>query len=948
MMLNARKLFAIMLFICLLMNQVFSQSVKPILDTTILGKWPHIDFTQISNDGNFFIYSIKNPVEHNRRLILKAIKYNWEKSFVENSSVFGGFFSANNKEYVFIKKDSLCFIRLGTDKIKYLPGVNSYKIPESKPTTWIAYKLNNDIGKLVLKNLFTGKERSFDNVLDYSFDISGKVLLLKMVTNGITELKWINIASEYKPIVIWSSENADVDNYSFDQNGTQLTFTVVDRNRKSTAKSIWNYVDGNQKAVELVSSNLQIKWPNFEIYGTPEFSQNGRWIFFAVRNNETCKKPNKQNILSSVDVWHYKDAHLQVEQLRNAEKQVNNQFMAVVPAKGGAITRLDMPNEFIFTGPSQVTGDYIVISDQQFVRNISYWWIHDLKPSFYLLSLKDGSRKILKFQSNSLSSFTFSPNGKWLVYWDIEKAAYYAFNTQNGNVNSLTSNLPVKFAKEYIIDVRSFPVEELSGTGFWAPDDRFILLYDNYDIWQIDPSGLTPAINITKGYGLKNKIKFRLINRPGTVLTKKTLLLTAFDDVNKYNGFYQCNLGSQKDPDSLFMGPYTFFKTESQLPVISFFSLGNTPEKAAGSPVWIVQRQSAKEAPNFFITSNFRQFKQLTDLHPQQSYNWLTSELINYTQLDSVPCQAVLYKPENFDPNEKYPVIFNYYESFSQRLYEFPYPDYTNNNINIPWFVSHGYIVVTPDFHFSPANISGKVIGEQVYNSMGALVRYLGQLNYIDKNRLGIQGHSFGGLITSYLATHTSLFAAAAEASGSTDPLSAYLTLIGPNGEDNISKQDNIEKRHELYGVTPWERPELYQMNSSVLSADRCAVPLLIMHNKKDGSVQWHQGIELYMALRRLSKPCWLLQYDNGGHSVWNTDAVDYTIRLTQFFDHYLKFKPAPVWMTKGVLATMKGIETGYDLDPSGNCGLKDKPCKICSKWNEQHIPTPGMVNTVD
>jgi dipeptidyl aminopeptidase/acylaminoacyl peptidase len=116
-----------------------------------------------------------------------------------------------------------------------------------------------------------------------------------------------------------------------------------------------------------------------------------------------------------------------------------------------------------------------------------------------------------------------------------------------------------------------------------------------------------------------------------------------------------------------------------------------------------------------------------------------------------------------------------------------------------------------------------------------------------------------------------------------------------------------------------WQRPDRYIEESSVLRADRVTTPLLMMHNKGDEAVPLQQGVEFFTALRRLGKKVWMLQYDKGGHGVTDPDdAKDYTIRLTQFFDHYLKGAPAPKWMTEGVPARLKGIESGLELDASG------------------------------
>ncbi len=78
-----------------------------------------------------------------------------------------------------------------------------------------------------------------------------------------------------------------------------------------------------------------------------------------------------------------------------------------------------------------------------------------------------------------------------------------------------------------------------------------------------------------------------------------------------------------------------------------------------------------------------------------------------------------------------------------------------------------------------------------------------------------------------------------------------------------------------------------------------------------------------------------MLQYDNGGHGVYGKggqDALDLTIRLTQFFDHYLKGTMPPKWMTRGIRAKLKGIETGYELDPNGKCG---DYCPVCCPERE-------------
>jgi dipeptidyl aminopeptidase/acylaminoacyl peptidase len=350
---------------------------------------------------------------------------------------------------------------------------------------------------------------------------------------------------------------------------------------------------------------------------------------------------------------------------------------------------------------------------------------------------------------------------------------------------------------------------------------------------------------------------------------------------------------------------------------------------------WIVYRQSAIDPPNYYFTKDFKKFTALTNIHPQMDYNWLKTELVTWKMFDGKKSQGILYKPEDFDPNKKYPIIFNYYEQLSHRLYEFPNPGFTYANINIPWYVSRGYLVFTPDIHFTiAASRNGRTTGESAFNAVISAAKYLSRFSFVDKKRMAIQGHSFGGGVTNYLITHSTIFAAAAEMAGDSDPISGYLTLIGKNGSDESDKQGSRELGQGRMGASLWQRSDLYLRNSVVLNADKITSPLLIVHNQKDAAISWRQGLELYMALRRLGKSCWMLQYDNESHTLLEkVNKVDYTIRLTQFFDHYLKGMPAPKWMTRTNLALYKDNDNLYDFDFGGNCGEK---CKICQAINKK------------
>jgi dipeptidyl aminopeptidase/acylaminoacyl peptidase len=222
--------------------------------------------------------------------------------------------------------------------------------------------------------------------------------------------------------------------------------------------------------------------------------------------------------------------------------------------------------------------------------------------------------------------------------------------------------------------------------------------------------------------------------------------------------------------------------------------------------------------------------------------------------------------------------------------------------------------VVVPDIRFKIGEP-----GPSALNCVESAARFISKQPWADSSRMGIDGHSFGGYETNYLVTHSRLFAAAAEVAGATDFIGDYNGLTyGYGGGLGNSQQFVYETAQYRIGASLWQRPDLYIRNSPVLKANEVTTPLLMMHNMKDGSVPFAQAVEFYTGLRRSGKRVWLLQYDDGGHSVGGKDALDYTIRVSQFFDHYLKGALPPKWMTEGVPARMKGLRTGYELDESG------------------------------
>jgi len=429
-----------------------------------------------------------------------------------------------------------------------------------------------------------------------------------------------------------------------------------------------------------------------------------------------------------------------------------------------------------------------------------------------------------------------------------------------------------------------------------------VLVYDEFDIWLVDPVAKKPPVNLTNGYGRKHHIMFRLSGeRYGNkkVPHTGTILITAFNQDNKNNGFYQLRMNKREDPELLTMGPFVYEIPE--------YGLGGAPPiKAANARIYLVKRSDAAHSPNYYWTSNFKQFLPISQVYPEKNYNWLTTKLMTFKTLDNREEQGILYQPEDFDSARKYPLIIHYYERKSMQLNRYQPPASVNGDIDIPFFVSQGYLIFEPDIHY-PIGYPG----QGAYNTVIAIAKELGKHSWIDSAHIGIQGHSFGGFETYYLATHSHLFAAAVASCGPTDLISWY----GSYSDWVPSYQSFIELAILRTNTTLWETPELYIKNSPIFQADKITTPLLTMANKQDGNVPFSQGLEFFTALRRLGKPAWMLQYDRGSHGVGGKEYIDYMMRMIQFFNYYLKNMPPVHWMTKGIPARSKGLIQGFDLD---------------------------------
>jgi dipeptidyl aminopeptidase/acylaminoacyl peptidase len=362
--------------------------------------------------------------------------------------------------------------------------------------------------------------------------------------------------------------------------------------------------------------------------------------------------------------------------------------------------------------------------------------------------------------------------------------------------------------------------------------------------------------------------------------------LSAVNEWTRDSGFYRTKFDGGA-PQKVLMGPKNY----------------GTPTKARNADVYLLTASTFNEFPDIQICGpNFDNLKKVTNANPQRAnILWGTSELIRFKSTDGAQLSASLFKPENFDPKKKYPMMVYIYELLSNGVNNFVNPA-PGTSINISYYVSNGYIVLEPDIIYN-IGYPGPSAMKCVLPAIQAVV----DKGFVDEKAIGIQGHSWGGYQIAYMVTQTHRFAAAEAGAPVSNMTSAYSGIRWGTG---LPRQFQYEHTQSRIGANLWDATMLYIQNSPVFQANRVQTPLLILHNDGDDAVPWYQGIEYYLALRRLNKEVYMWVYNGEPHGLRKrVNMKDYTIRMQQFFDNKLKGAPMPEWMEKGIAYTDKDKE---------------------------------------
>ena len=912
------------------------------------GQWMAYVLTGIETDGELILQKVADPAS--------------KKTFPLGAATFANFEFSDNSQWIAFKeypkftekqanekakgkplKEKLHLIQLGSGDKKTFEGISSFNFTGEAATHLLITLPKEGTGDskgsdLLIHHLATGKSQNLGNIREHAVNKAGTHLayavdaansqgnglyLLTLASNSVSVLdsdeagyqsiNWTEkgdafAALKFKKDKKYTQEKGAVlgiknlsspqitlyepakDSTSFDSR-----YTISPNRRPLWSDDLSRLFYGIHPLVlaEKVSPKKEVNQDSLrqaEVVSLEKIKSDSTIksvsdLQKAISKLNTGASPEKKASDAKkpeMTIWHWNDERLQSRQQVMEGMDKNFSFWAMYDVVGKKHTPLQdstllelnlLPNQYYALGADQQA--------YELDNNLNGQTYDD----YYIVDLKSGAKTLLfeKFYQPSFASMPrASTDGKKLLYG--KDGHFHVYDIATKTHSNLTEKLPVSF-----VDVEDDHnvVKPLYNPLGWSSDSRYALIRDGWDIWQIPLSAKETPLNLTQnGKAQKIRYQYRVSldsDEKGVDLTK-TMYLRIYGERTKKSGY--ATLAPAKA--GLTAGAKVLRWEDANIQGLS---------KAKKAAVLTFTRENANQPTQVFLTdATLSISKQLTENTPDASkYAWSAGvKLVDYVTTKGDSLQAALFLPAGYVEGKQYPTVVYYYEKLSQTLHNWSNPAYSGTGWNPSVYTSNGYAVLIPDIVYKMDDPGMSAVWA-VLPAVDAAI----QTGVIDPNKMGLHGHSWGGYQTSFLITQTNRFKAAAAGAPLTNMISMYDLIYWNSGSGNMSIFEASQGRF-LGG--PWENWDAYERNSPIYHVKNVKTPLLMLHNDKDGAVDFTQGIEYYNALRRLKKPVIMVQYLGENHGLGKLEnRKDYAVRMMEFFDHHLKGMPAPSWMENGV-----------------------------------------------
>jgi dipeptidyl aminopeptidase/acylaminoacyl peptidase len=923
--------FGMLTFFC-----VNIHSQKKQIDYQSFDSWKKLEKHQVSPSGAWTTYEI-NPLKgdgylyfYNQKLDkLDSVKRGKEAtlSYKEDFIAFKllpGYDTLRNSELKKIDKkkwpkDTLCIRMLTNDSIIKIPKVKTFSVAEEsnflgylteksdkkvepKKKKWFQKKkkpikeLSSDGFPFIVFNPEKGDLLKEKNVTEFCLSKKGNyAAYIELQKDKVDSFKLVvyDLKNQVKkPIVaaktaiqlpVWNeAESKMAFLYSSDTSKTkQFELALVDlKTMKMTFYGDTNQVFFGQE--EGISEHRK-----------PIFTKDENFLFFG--KHKRIEPEKKDTLLDSekpkLDIWHYQDKTIQPQQLVNIKRDEKRNYLCVLNLNNDSLVQLS--NDTLDVSPSdQMRGDYLLARSNENYK-IESQWTAPSRSDYYRIKL-DG--KIEPIKNGLYYAGSLSPNGRYFSYFNPDLKEHHLLDLDLKTDKCISSCNEKNI--NWVEDVNGMPMKAgpIGEIGFTA-NEQALLLRSEFDLWSYDIAKHELTC-LTELEGEKTKTRFEpnFWSPDSVYVDFDNLYVKGFNTITKAESIYQfIEHQNHRDFKQVYSGDFSIL----------------TSSRSKDKKTILLRKSTVSQYPELtVITNDWKSEKEISKTNPQQNdYVWSTVELVKWKSYSGIELEGLVYKPTDFDATKKYPLIIYYYELNSDELHAHHPPRPTASVIHPTEYASSGYVVFIPDIRYKPGFPARGAYDCIMSGTDFVLKKY----KNIDSTKMGLQGQSWGGYQSAQLITMTKRYAAAMAGAPVGNMFSAYGGIRWGSG---LNRQFQYESTQSRIGKTIWEAPELYVENSPVFHLPKVSTPLLIMHNDQDGAVPWYQGIEIYTGLRRLGKPCWMLNYNGDDHNLTKlANKIDLSIRMRQFFDHYLLDKPLPLWMSEGLPAIDKGKKLNYELD---------------------------------
>ncbi len=918
------------LFLILVMASTARGQEKPTLTPDDYGKWESLGFQTFSPDGKWVTFSLNRVNSENELRILcleadttKVVEYGSRPTFSDDSRwlAFSIGHSEDEREKMEKAKkpirNRMGIFNLITGEEVIVDDVSSFVFRDGggflAMRRYPAQERENDGADMVVRDLTTGIDTNFGNISAFAWQDEGGLLAMIIDAEG----KAGNGVQTYEPSagllrtlvsadavfkdLTWREESDDlaVLRVLEDEDHEDPTHVVVAwRGLDARRVEMQEYdpvADEGFTADMRIVDMRSLRW-----------SDDGTALFFGIKEWES--KPEEPEEAeedttagelesdevepANVEIWHASDVSIWPEQKVRVGMNRRENFLSVWHLDSGRFVQLG----------NDLTENVTLVEEQELAIGIDetpYDQERMFGPAFrdiYVIDVTTGERTRIK--SKVQNFYGASPAGRYLLY--LEDDHYYTYDLESGTHTNITRDVPTVFVdlKDDHTVVQKPPFRYAG----WTEDDRSILLYDEYDIWEVRSDG-SRYLQLTTGADERVRHRYQRLDREEEFIDlSRPMYLNLTGDWSKKSGFGLKN--RQREVEQL------LFLDRSVQRLVK--------AKEADVYSWVVQNYD--DSPDLFVGGpDMSDARQVTSTNAFQSdYAWGHSELIEFENAHGQEMQGALFYPANYEPGKQYPMIVYIYEIVSTGVHRYTTPS-ERSPYNTTVFTQDGYFLFQPDIVYRDRN-PGLSAVECVVPAVEKVI----ETGMIDRDRIGLVGHSWGAYQTAFIVTQTDLFAAGIAGAPLTDLISMYLSIYWNSGGTDARIFEISQGRME---VPPWEDLEAYMNNSPLFSIEDLNTPLLVTFGDKDGAVDWHQGVELYNAARRENKDYVMLVYPGENHSLrQKPNQIDYHNRIIQWFGHYLKGEEAETWISEGVSLLDREKEVEQSKKDGGGRGGRGGP----------------------